>query len=130
MKIKAQKIAFFVLLTAALTAAPAVSRAADSTNAAAASAPAVQRRNPPLHGKVAAVDTNAMTFTVGSTTLAVGSTTRITKDGKPAVLADIAVGANVNVSYKKDDAGKATALSVRVAAPRKEAAPAPAAGQQ
>ena len=137
MKIKLTNLATLAFIAAALTAAPAISRAADPTNAPATTAP-TPVRHLPFHGKIVAVDTNAMTFTVGATTFSVGSTTRIFKGGKPAVLADIPVGENVSGSYKKDNDGKATALLVRVVPPRRPQtapgpatpAPAPAAGPQ
>ena len=57
-----------------------------------------------------------MTFTVGETTIAIASTTKITKDDQPAVFADITVGATVRGSYKKDADGKCTATSVKIGA--------------
>ena len=123
------KIACLTLVATALVGAPAIVRAEDSTNASAAQTPAPKKKGGlPFHGKVAAVDANAMTFTVGTMTIAIGSNTKITKDGKPAVFSDIAVGENVAGSYKKDDAGKMTASSVKIgAAKKKEAAAADAA---
>ena len=66
----------------------------------------------PFHGKVTAVDTNAMTLTVGTLTLQVTSDTKITKDGKPAKLSDGVVGEPVRGSYKKTDDGKLNAVTV------------------
>jgi hypothetical protein len=123
MKNKITKTILFSLVAAALIAAPAVSRAEDSTNMPAATAPAPKKAQG-YHGKVVAVDATAMTFTVGKTTIAVASTTKITKDGAPAVFADIAVGANVTGSYKKDADGKATATSIKLGqAKNKDVAP-------
>jgi len=124
MKIKSAKLACLAFVAAVLTAVPAISQTA-TTNAPAATAPAHPKHGLPTHGKVAAVDTSAMTFTIGTNTFAVTSETKITKLGKPAVLSDITVGENVNVYYRKDDDGKSTAVTVRVVQPRK-AAPAPA----
>jgi hypothetical protein len=122
------KLTFLALMATALVAAPAVCRADDSTNAPAT--PAKKHSNA-LHGKVASVDANAMTFVVGESTIVVGSATKIMKDGQPAVFADIKEGENVSVAYKKDDAGKMNATSVRIGAkkaPKSDgAAPAPAA---
>lgn len=131
------KIACLTFVAAALIGAPAISRAEDSTNAPAAQAPTPKKHGLPFHGKVASVDATAMTFTVGTMTIGISSTTKISKDGKPAVFADITVGENVVGSYKKDDAGKLTASSVKIGAAKKKAAPAtdgaaapaPAAGQ-
>jgi hypothetical protein len=65
-----------------------------------------------------------MTFTIGTNTIAIASTTKITKDGQPGVFADITVGATVRGSYKKDAEGKATATSVKVGEAKKAAEPA------
>ena len=117
------KLTFLAFVAAALVAAPAVCRADDSTNTPAATP---KKHSNVLHGKVAAVDANAMTFTVGESTVAVGSETKIFKDGQPAVFADITVGANVSVAYKKDDSGKMNASSVHIG--QKKKAPKPDAG--
>jgi len=107
------KITFLACITAALAAMPAVSRADDATNTPAAT-PAPKKHALPFHGKVAAVDSAAMTFTVGTMTIGITSTTKITKDGQPAVFADITTGAMVRGSYKKDDEGKMNATLVRI----------------
>lgn len=124
MKNNTVKITLFALVTAALVALPAVSRAGDSTNASAATASAPKKHSVPFHGKVAAVDAAAMTFTVGTMTIAVTSNTKITKDGKPATFAEITVGEHVGGAYKKNAAGKLDATSVRMGEMKKKAAPA------
>lgn len=120
------KITCLAVMAAALIAAPAITRAQDSTNAPAAQTPAPKKHGLPFHGKVASVDATAMTFTVGTMTIGITSATKISKDGKPAVFADITAGENVSGSYKKDEAGKLSATSVRVGAPKPAAAPTPA----
>lgn len=119
---KLAKIACFTLVVAALVGTPAMVRAEDSTNAPAAQTPAPKKHGLPFHGKVASVDATAMTFTVGTMTIAINSATKITKEGKPAVFSDITVGENVAGSYKKDDEGKMTASSVKIGASKKKAA--------
>ena len=116
------KITFLACITAALAALPAISRADDSTNTPAAT-PAPKKHGLPFHGKVAAVDSAAMTFTVGTMTIGITSTTKITKDGQPAVFSDITTGEMVRGSYKKDDEGKMNATLVRIGE-MKKAAPA------
>ena len=125
MKNNFAKLTLFSLVAAALVAVPVASRAADGTNAPATSAPTPKKHGSlPFHGKVAAVDpAAAMTFTVGTMTIAVTSETRITKDGQPAVFADITAGATVGGSCKKDAAGKLTAITVRVGEKKKQAGP-------
>lgn len=121
---KLTKIACFALVAAALTATPAICRADDATNAPAATTPAPKKAHGlPFHGKVASVDQSAMTFTVGNSTIAVGSTTKITKAGQPATFSDITVGEMVAGAYKKDDAGKLNAVSVKLVQPKAAAAP-------
>ena len=106
------KTTLFSLFAAALLALPSVSRAQDqNTNAPApAMTPA---KKLPFHGKAAAVDTAAMTVTVGTLVINITSETKISKDGKPATLEDIKVGDTVSGSYKKDDAGKLNASTIR-----------------
>jgi hypothetical protein len=95
---------------------PVLSRAQDSNAPASPNqtAPAKPKKhsNPPFHGKLSAVDTNAKTLTVGTLTLQVTPDTKITKDGQPAVLADGVVGEQVRGSYKKTDDGKLNAVTV------------------
>jgi hypothetical protein len=115
------KIAVLSLFAAALVAMPALSRAeGSSTNAPAApgQTPAQPKKhgNPPFHGNLSAVDTKAMTFTVGTLTLQVTPDTKITKDGKSATLADGVVGEQVSGAYKKTDDGKLTAISIHFGA--------------
>lgn len=120
------------LLTAGSLAVPTQMQAGDITNTPSAQAAAPKKHGAPYHGKVSAVDPAAMTFTVGTLTLGIASTTKITKDAKPAIFADIAVGENVSGAYKPDAAGKLLATSVKIGAPKKAkaAVPAPApAGQ-
>lgn len=126
MKNNLAKIMLFSLVTAALIAVPAVSRAEDKPAvkpAADAGQPAAKKRPTPFHGKVAAVDAAAATVTVGKTTINITSETKITKDGKPATLSEIVVGDTVGGSYKKDDAGKsnATTLNAGEKAPKEKA---------
>jgi hypothetical protein len=113
---KIAKITTLSLFAAALVAMPVLSRAQDSNALASPdqTAPAKPKKhsNPPFHGKLSAVDTNAMTLTVGTLTLQVTPDTKITKDGKPAVLADGVVGQPVSGSYKKTDDGKLNAVTV------------------
>jgi hypothetical protein len=65
-----------------------------------------------FNGKLGAIDTNAMTLTVGERTFEITSDTKITKDGKPATLADGVVGETVSGAYKKDADGKLIATSI------------------
>lgn len=125
MKKQVSQIAGLALLATALFVAPTLTCAEDATNTPAAQTPAPKKHSLPFHGKVASVDATAMTFTVGTQTFIMTSATKITKDGKPAVFSDITVGAHVSGAYKKDDAGKLNATSVKVGPPKKQNTPAP-----
>ena len=120
MKRQILKITMLNLFAAAIIAAPALLRAQDtSTNAPAVSTPK-HRHGSPFHGTVSALDANAMTLTVGKLTVQVTSETKITKDGKPATLADGAVGEPVGGYYKKDADGKLSATTVHFGSRKKE----------
>jgi hypothetical protein len=108
MKKQILKTVLFSLVAAALVTVPSLSRAADSTNAPAATT----SKKSTLHGKAEAVDTAAMTLTVGTQVVNVTSTTKITKDNKPATLEEVMVGDAVSVSYKKGDDGKMNATAI------------------
>jgi hypothetical protein len=118
MKKHVAKITTLSLLAAAVIAAPMLSRAADvTTNAPGSSGQTVAPKPAihsviPFHGKVTAVDTNAMTLTVGNRTLQVTSDTKISKDGKPAKLSDGVVGEQVRGAYRKSDGGKLNAATI------------------
>ena len=110
------------LFAAVIIAVPMPSRAGDAnTNAAASSgqttAPKPQRNGSlPFHGKLTAVDTNAMTLTIGKLTLQVTSGTKISKDGKSAALSDGVVGEPVRGAYTKGVNGKLDAVTVHFGA--------------
>ena len=121
MKKHIAKLSLLTLCAAAILAAPASSRAQAATNA-----PAVAAQTPPVkkhiatssatlpfRGTLTAVDTNAMTLTVEKLTLNMTSETIVTKNDKPAVLADGMVGDQVSGAYKKIAEGKLDAVTVR-----------------
>ena len=105
-------------------AAPAVAQVAPPV-AAPATTPAVAQTTPvkkhtaaapatlPFRGTLAAVDTNAMTLIVGKRMFNMTSETAVTKDDKPAVLADGVAGVPVRGSYKKNADGKLDAVTIR-----------------
>lgn len=117
-----KNIALYAIVAAALIAAPSALRAQDTgaTNSPAATAPA-KKHGVPFHGKAAAVDTAAMTVTVGTKTFNIASDTKITKDGKPATLSDITVGETISGSSKKDAAGKLNATVIHIGEKKKAA---------
>jgi hypothetical protein len=103
------KITLLTLLTAAIAGMTTLVRADDTdTNTAAAD-------NKPLkfYGPVTAVDTNAMTFTVGDQTFTVTGESQMTRNGKTATLADAVVGEPARGSYTKSADGKLDITKVR-----------------
>ena len=119
MKMHIAKLSMLTLCAAAILAVPALSRAQDTTNTpAAAQTPPVKKHiasspaSLTFRGTLTAVDTNAMMLTVEKRTFDMTSETTITKDGKPAVLADGVVGEPVRGAYKKNTDGKLDAVTV------------------
>lgn len=102
---------------AALTPPPAAAPPAVATPPAATPKPAARKRatpsTQPFRGTVTALDTNAMTLTVGQRTFEITSETMITKGDKPAILSDGAVGEPVRGAYKKSTGGKLDATTIR-----------------
>ena len=74
----------------------------------------------PFRGKVSAVDKTAKTITLDGKekgrTFQITSGTKITKDGKPAVLDDVTVGESVRGVAKENATGKLEAVTLKVGA--------------
>ena len=104
------------LCAAAILAAPASSSAQAATNTP--PPPVKKHTTAPsavlsFHGTLTAVDTNAMTLTVEKRTFNMTSETIVTKNDKPAVLAEGAVGDQVSGTYKKNADAKLDAVTLR-----------------
>ena len=97
------------LLGVVIVAIPSLSRADDTNSAAAGPAK--------FYGKISAVDTNAMTFTVGDQTFVVTGESHLTKDGKAATIADATVGEPARGSYTTGNDGKLDVTKVRFGKP-------------
>ena len=114
------KITALSLFAATLLVVPATVRAQDATNAPAMPGTTVKHNKKhetlQFHGKLVALDKNAMTFKVGERTFEISSETKISKAGGPATLADGAVGETVSGAYKKSKDGKLVATSVHFGA--------------
>jgi hypothetical protein len=131
-------VALGVLVTV-LTFTPASGFARQETNNQPApsgkkDAPRTEKKNArgrPAVGKVAAIDPEEKTVTVGDKVLHVTPETRIRKNNKPATLEDGLVGEEIGYFVQEQD-GKQMAISIRFgppvprtpAAPKKETAPA------
>ena len=70
----------------------------------------------PLRGKLAKIDQAAKTIQIGKSTYLITSQTKITKDGKPATLADAAVGDYVTGYTKPAEDGTMFASSLKIGA--------------
>ncbi len=116
-------IALYAIIGTALIAAPAAVHAQNNsaqTPSGETVTPKPKKHSLPFHGKVAAVDTAARTVTVGTLVINVTAHTKITKDGHPATLADIAVGEKISGSYIKDEAGKLHAMVIHMGEKKKK----------
>jgi hypothetical protein len=109
------------LLVAAMVATPLLAHAQDA-NTNAPSSDQTMTPKPkkhgviPFHGKLVAVETNAMTLTVGNRTFQITADTKIFNNGEPATLSDGVVGEPVRGAYKKTEAGKLEAVKVQFGA--------------
>ena len=98
------------LLGAVLLAVPATLHAQDAgTNSTSASTATSTTK---FSGTVTAIDTNAMTFTVGSEIYALTGESFLNKNGKPAILSEATVGDDVHGTYTKGSDGKSDAAKV------------------
>ncbi|HEY1490062.1 MAG TPA: hypothetical protein VGF90_03400 [Verrucomicrobiae bacterium] len=106
------------LFAAAIVAMPVSAKAQEATATNAPAAPAKHKKHDHsvFNGKLSAIDTKAMTLTVGERTFDITSDTKITKEGKPATLADGVVGETVGGAYKKGADGKLSATSIHFGA--------------
>jgi hypothetical protein len=94
------------MFAGAIIAFPSLSRGADDSSATKTPATTTSTATTKFNGSVTAVDTNAMTFTVSNLTFNVTSESRLTKNSKPAVLAEVVVGDPARGSYVKGEDGK------------------------
>ena len=123
MKNHISKIMVLSLLAAALLSVPVFAHAQDANNTNAA---VVRSNHDSQTGKtwtsfrfaarLDAVDTNAMTLTVGTRTFEITADTKIFNNGEPATLSDGMVGEPVRGTYKKTEAGKLEAVTVHFGA--------------
>jgi hypothetical protein len=98
-----------IALFAVVLGAPVFSRAAETNAPAAAEKPGPNR----FYGPITAINTNAMTFTVGDQIFRIKNESQITKDNKPAKLTDAIVGEPARGTYTKTADGKLDVTKVR-----------------
>ena len=117
------KAAAYGLLSLSILALP-VAVSAQSTNKPASEKKSNKKENPKghaFHGKLVSVDKTEKSINVGKSTYFVTSDTKITKDGKPAMLEDGVVGEECGGYVKTNTTGKAVLSSLRFgAAPEKK----------
>ena len=99
-------------LAAALVLAPQSSPADDAKPAAPPAAEKTASATK-FYGKISAVNTNEMTFSIGDQIYVITSTTAMTKNDKPAKLADAVVGEPARGSYVTGSDGKMNVTKVR-----------------
>jgi hypothetical protein len=109
------KLGILGLLAVAVTVLPAQLRGQGNAKPAAEQKAAKPKKTgvTPFHGKLKAMDKSAKTISVGKLTIQIVSTTKITKSGKPAMLEDGIIGEEVAGAYKKSEAGKLVATTIR-----------------
>jgi hypothetical protein len=113
------KLSLLGLMAVAVAGIPVMLRAQDAMATNNAAAP--HRSKVPFHGNLKAVDTSAMTITVGSHTFQITSQTIIKKSGAPATLSDGVVGEPVSGQIQRTADGKFEAVSVNFGAKPKGA---------
>jgi hypothetical protein len=102
------QIAALVAVTAVLGIS-SLARAADTNSPATGEKPGPNR----FYGPVSAVDTNAMTFTVGDQIFKITDESQVTKNDKQATIADAVVGEPARGTYTKTADGKLIVTKVR-----------------
>jgi hypothetical protein len=100
-------------LAAQSTPKKAPAKSAAVTVDPATTAPAKKQTAGPFHGRLKAIDRTAGTIAMGTRTFHVTGSTKITKDGKPATLAEGAVGEMVSGYFKTSEDGKLTLSTLR-----------------
>ena len=70
----------------------------------------------PFRGKIAAVNKQSKTITVGERVFQITSDTRIVKSGKPATIDDATIGEEIGGAYRQGENKTMQAVSVRLGA--------------
>src|SRR6266511_5852165 len=110
------------LLTAAMVFTGPATQAAEGAKDKPAQAPKSDRKlkQMPFRGRISAVDKTTKTVTLEgkekNRAFQITSATKITKDGKPAVLDDVIVGQTVGGLAKETAAGKWEIVSLNIGA--------------
>ena len=107
------KIAILALFVAAMIGAPALSCADDTTPTTSPSTKPEATAATKFYGTVTAVDTTGMTFSISEQTFTITADSKMTKDNKPATLADAVVGEPARGSYVEGSDGKLNVTRVR-----------------
>jgi hypothetical protein len=122
MKLNSSKFTLLSLFAAAMVAMPVLVPAQDANTNAPSSSDQTTTAKPqkhgviPFRGKLAAVDANAKTLTVGNRVFQITADTKIFNNGEPAALSDGVVGEPVRGAYKKTESGLLEAVTVHFGA--------------
>jgi len=120
------KRSIVIVVLTAIMAFAATSKAAEDAKDKSASEPKHEgkQKQMPFRGKVSAVDKTKKTVTLEGKekgrTFQITSVTKITKEGKPAVLDDVIVGQTIG-GLAKENAGKWEIVTLSVGANAKKA---------
>lgn len=117
------KIGIVAALSITFAAMPLQLCAQTSTNAAPAKKVSKAHNRSgvmPFHGKLKALNEKEQTIKVGTRTFRITPDTKILKDGKTAMLADVIVGATVSGGYKKGADGKLTVTKLNIGPVKKK----------
>ncbi len=112
----------FALLTSVIVLTHSATQAADAAKDKPAQPPksASKQKQVPFRGKVSTVDKTAKSITLEgkekSRTLQITSSTKISKQGKPAVLDDVTVGETVGGLARETAAGKWEIVTLTIGA--------------
>ncbi len=113
------RIAVLGLLAGAMAGVPTRALAQATTNKPAAAKKesvkgAKKQSTLPFHGVAASVDKNGKVVTVGTLKIEITSETKLSKEGKPAILDDVEAGDQVTGSYRKTEDGKLVGVTINV----------------
>ena len=110
----ASVIAFGVAAFGLASPSPAAERPSPQPKAVQEAPPAKKKQTSgPFHGKLAALDRQAATITVGKRTFQVVASTKITKAGKAATLNDGVLGETASGYFRMNEEGKLVLASLR-----------------
>jgi len=119
-KIPMKNLVAVTLFTAFVVGGTPGARAAEASNDKSAQDSKAEHKakQVPFHGKVSAIDKTAKTIALEgkekNRTFQITSSTKITKDGKPAIFDDVTAGESVGGRAKESQAGKWEVVTLNI----------------